>query len=90
MDDQEYARQLFAILTRPLDPDEPVDAHGTRADGIDRCDGFGTDVRVTALEAVPGQHGNQIDIAFELDLPDHLSQVPETGSLLLPVDAEWR
>jgi hypothetical protein len=41
---------------------------------------------------VPGDHGNQLDIAFVLDLP-YLPDdvvVPREGSLLLPVDAEWR
>ena len=42
MEDEEYARELFAILTRPLHPDDPVDAYGTGPDGIDRYDGFGT------------------------------------------------
>lgn len=90
MDDEDYARELFEILTRPLDPDEPVDNYGTGSDGIDRYDGFGTEVRVTSIDVVPGPYGAQIEVGFLLDLPPELADVPSSGSLLLPLDAEWR
>lgn len=89
IDDEEYARRLFDILTRPLDPDEPVDAYGTGADRIERYDGFGTDVRVTSVDVVPGPYGSQLDIGFVLDVPSGMD-VPAEGSVLLPLDAEWR
>lgn len=87
MDDVDYARQLYDILTAP--PDPKVSPGHLGDDWIDRSDGFGTDVKVTAIAVVPGDHGNQLDIAFVLDLPDDMD-VPREGSLLLPLDAEWR
>jgi hypothetical protein len=89
MDDAEHARRLQEILTRPLDPDEPVDAYGTGSDGIDRYDGFGTEVQVTSVAVVPGEHGPQVEVGFLLDVPD-LPDVPGAGSVLLPFAAEWR
>ena len=90
MEDEEYARRLFEILTRPLDPDETVDAYGTGADRIERYDGFGTDVRVTSVDVVPGPYGSQLDIGFVLDRDKLPDDVPAEGSLLLPLAAEWR
>ena len=97
MDDAAYVQELFDILTRPLDPDEPVDHYGTGRDGIDRYDGFGRDVRVTSARVtsarvVAGEHAPMLELGFVLDLPDDpaLAGVPETGSFRLPVDAEWR
>ncbi len=89
MDDEEYARRLFEILTTPLGSDDPVDAYGTGPDGIDRHDGFGTEVRVRSIDVVPGEHGTQLEIGFMIDVPDDLD-VPAEGSTLLPVAAEWR
>lgn len=89
MDDEEYARRLFEILSRPLDPDEPVDPYGTLTDRIDRSSGFGTDVRVASIDVVPGEHGNQIAVGFVLDVPAG-TDVPPEGTVLLPVAAEWR
>jgi hypothetical protein len=87
MDDEDYARQLHAILTAP--PDPGISPGHLGDDWIDRGDGFGTDVKVTAIAVVPGEHGNQLDISYVLDLPDDVV-VPREGSLLLPLDAEWR
>lgn len=87
MEDGAYARELLRILTRPVDPDL-LPGH-LDADWIDRHDGFGTDLRVTSIDVVPGEHGAQIDIGFVLDLPAG-SDLPDRGSLLLPVDREWR
>lgn len=87
MDDHEYARQLFEILTRPDDPAR-LPGH-LDADWIDREDGFGTVLQVRSITVVPGQYGSQIEVAFVLDLPDDVSG-PAEGSLLLPLDAEWR
>lgn len=89
MDDETYAHRLFEILTRPLDPDEPVDHYGMGEDWIDRYDGFGTDLRVTRIDVVPGEHGSQMDIGFVLEVPEGVD-VPAEGSLLLPLDEEWR
>jgi hypothetical protein len=89
MEDEAYARELFAILTRPLDPDEPVDSYGTGSDRIDRHGGFGTEVKVTSIDVVPGPYGAQIEIGFALEVPDGVD-VPAEGSFLLPVDREWR
>lgn len=87
MDDVACARQVYEILTAPPDPDIAPGHLGD--DWIDRSDGFGTEVKVTAVAVVPGSHGNQLDISFVLDLPDDVV-VPREGSLLLPFDAEWR
>lgn len=87
MDDVDYARQLYEILTAPPDPEVSPGYLGD--DWIDRGGGFGTDVKVTAIDVVPGEYGNQLDIAFALDLPDDVD-VPLEGCLLLPLDAEWR
>ncbi|HXH78358.1 hypothetical protein [Nocardioides sp.] len=87
MDDVDYARELYRILTTLPDPEVPPGHLGD--DWIDRCDGFGTEVKVTAIDVVPGEQGSQLDITFVLDLPDDLD-VPHEGSMLLPLDAEWR
>jgi hypothetical protein len=93
MDDEAYVQQLFEILTNPsptgIDPGDP---YGQADDGIDRYDGFGTDVRVTSARVVRGEHAPLMEIGFVLDLPadPDLAGVPETGSFLLAVDAEWR
>ncbi len=87
MNDVDYARRLQEILTAP--PGPTVTPGGLGDDWIDRCDGFGTDVKVTSIAVVPGRHGSQVDVAFVLDLPDGVT-APREGSLLLPLDAEWR
>lgn len=87
MDDHEYARQLLGILTRPADPDVPPRRRGD--DWIDRGDGFGTVVRVVSVNVVPGEHGSQIEVGFVLHLPEHVDG-PSDGTLLLPLDEEWR
>lgn len=92
MDDEDYARELFAILTRPPDPGLEPGRLGD--DFIDRHDGFGTGLRVTSVDVVPGEHGAQLEVGFVLDLAalglDHLDDVPARGSLRLPLDEEWR
>lgn len=87
MDDEEYARELFEILTRPPDPNIPTWELGP--DWIDRHSGFGTEVKVTSVDIVPGPYGAQIEVGFALDVPDGLD-VPPEGSFLLPLDREWR
>ena len=87
MDDVEFAAQLEKILTAPPGPEISTGSLGD--DWIDRCDGFGTDVKVRSIVVVPGDHGSQIEVAFVLDLPEDID-VPREGSLLLPLDAEWR
>ncbi len=59
-------------------------------DHIDRHDGFGTDVRVTSIEIVPGEHGAQIAVGFVLEMEDLDEDEPTEGSALLPFAAEWR
>lgn len=89
MDDEDYAQELFAILTRPLDPDEPRDAYGTGADGIDRHGGFGTEVVVTSVAAVPGPYGSRLEVGFRLEVPAG-EDVPAEGVFHLPLAREWR
>ncbi|CAM3678426.1 hypothetical protein [Nocardioides zeicaulis] len=89
MDDETYARELFAILTRPLDPDEPRDAYGTGADRIDRYGGFGTELVVTSVAAVPGPYGSRLEVGFRLEGPEG-HDLPRTGTFHLPLAAEWR
>jgi hypothetical protein len=60
--------------------------------GSTAMSGFGRDVRVTSATVVPGEHGAQVEIGYDLDLPDapELEGVPPEGSFRLPVAAEWR
>lgn len=90
MDDEEYARQLFDILTRPVD--ESVNQFAPGGDRIDREGGFGTEVRVTSVHVVTGEHGAELEVGFVMDVPDRpaFRDVPATGSVRLPADAEWR
>jgi hypothetical protein len=47
MEDDAYARELWAILTNPTPTGiEPDDPYGQADDGIDRYNGFGRDVWV--------------------------------------------
>lgn len=87
MDDEEYAGELFEILTAPPDPDLEPGQLGD--DWIDREDGFGTEVRVTAVDVLPGPYGAQVEVGFLLDLPPGVD-VPQQASVLLPLDEEWR
>lgn len=93
MEDEHYARRLFAILTNPhpagIDPEDP---YGLAEDGIDRYDGFGRDVWVESLEVVDGQYGAELVVEFGLALPTEpdLLEVPQHGAARLPVDAQWR
>lgn len=87
MEDQAYARELFAILTGPPDPSVPPG--GLQPDWIDRHSGFGTEIRVSSIDVVPGLHGVQIEVGFVLEVPEG-RDVPPEGSFLLPVDREWR
>ena len=93
MEDEAYARRLFAILTNPhptgIDPDDP---YGQADDGIDRYDGFGRDVWVASVEVADGEHGAELVVEFGLALPPDpdLQGVPERGTHRVPFDAEWR
>lgn len=93
MDDQSYARRLFAILANPhptgVDPEDP---YGQTDDGIDRHDGFGRDVWVESVKVVDGEHGAELEVEFGLapaSSPE-LGEVPPRGTLRLPMDTEWR
>ena len=74
MEDQAYARRLFAILTNPhptgIDPDDP---YGAADDGIDRYDGFGRDVWVASVEVVgdkvPASIGGPFNEGVTIDVP---------------------
>lgn len=87
MDDEEYARELFRILTAP--PETDLEPWHLGDDWIDRYDGFGTEVRVTSVEVVPGPYGAQVEVGFRLEVPQGLD-VPEVGSVRLPVEEGWR
>ena len=90
MDDEEYARQLFDILTRPVD--ESVNQFAPGGDRIDRDGGYGTEVRVTSVHVVTGEHGAELEVGYILDLPDRpeYRDVPREGTMRVPGDAEWR
>ena len=93
MEDEAYARRLFAMLTNPdptgIDPDDP---YGAADDGIDRYDGFGRDVWVESMEIAGGEHGAELVVEFGLALPPDpdLQGVPQRGTHRVPFDAEWR
>ncbi|WP_345148698.1 hypothetical protein [Arthrobacter ginkgonis] len=93
MEDDAYARRLFAILTNPhptgIDPDDP---YGQADDGLDRYDGFGRDVWVESVRVADGEFGAELHIEFGLALPSgpDWRGVPQSGTLRLPAAAEWR
>ena len=93
MEDEEYARALFAILTNPsptgLDPNDPY----CRADdGIDRCDGFGRDAWVEYIEVTDGEHGAELVVGFGMAVPPAPAWrgMPHRGSVRLTFDEQWR
>ena len=93
MDDETYVRELFDILTNPSPSGiNPADPYGQADDRIDRYDGFGRDLRVTAARVVPGEYGAMVEIGYELEIPDRpdLRGVPRHNAIRLPVSAEWR
>lgn len=94
MSDEEYVAQLQAILTNPAPTGiDPADPYGQADDGIDRYDGFGRDVRVVGLQVVDGQHCDELEVSFVLELPvgdPAWDGVPEQGATRVPFDAEWR
>jgi len=93
MEDDAYARRLFAILTNRhptgVDPEDP---YGQADDGIDRYDGFGRDVWVESVAVAHGEHGAELVVEFGLVLPSEpdLRGVPQGGTHRVPFDAEWR
>ena len=93
MEDDEYARKLFAILTNThptgIDPSDP---YGQADDGIDRYTGFGRDVWVTSVEVVDDEHGAELLVEFKLAVPSdpRWRSLPRRGTVRLPCDAEWR
>jgi hypothetical protein len=93
MEDEAYARELFAILTNPsptgIDPDDP---YGRADDGLDRHDGFGRDVWVESVDVTDGEHGAEIVVRFGLAVPpDPIWQgMSNRGSVHLPFDKRWR
>jgi len=94
MSDEAYAATLLAILTNPAPTGiDPADPYGQADDGIDRYDGFGRDVKVVGLQVVDGQHGDELEVTFVLELPagdPEWDGVPEQGATRVPFDAEWR
>jgi len=95
MEDEAYARRLFAILTNPHPTGiDPADPYGQADDGIDRYDGFGRDVWVesVAVAVAEGEHGSELLITFGLAVPSdpELLGVQQRGALRLAFDAEWR
>lgn len=93
MDDAEYVTTLLSILTNPTPTGiDPADPYGQADDGIDRYNGFGTDVWVTAVEITDGPHGDELRVSFALAVPDEPQWhgMQTRGSVQVPFDAEWR
>ena len=94
LSDEEYVATLLAILTNPAPTGiDPADPYRQANDGIDRYDGFGRDVRVSAVRVVDGPYGDELEVSFVLDLPagdPSWVGVPTGGSTRVPFDAEWR
>lgn len=93
MEDEPYARRLFAILTNPHPTGiDPADPYGQADDGIDRYDGFGRDVRVESVAVAEGEHGSELLVEFGLAVPSgpDLLGFQQRGTLRLAFDAEWR
>jgi hypothetical protein len=93
MEDEAYARRLFAILTNthPTGID-PADPYGQADDGIDRYDGFGRDVWVESVAVAEGEHGSELVVEFGVAAPSgpDLLGAQQRGTLRLAFDAEWR
>lgn len=64
---------------------------GDPADGIDRHDGFGSDVRIVGLSPVDDADFPELEVAFELELPRRrrFRNVPRTGTTRVLFGAEW-
>jgi hypothetical protein len=91
MDDTEYVASLLAILTNPDPPGvDPADPYRQSTDGIDRYDGFGTEVRVESITRVEGRYGEELEIAYALAVPPAETRVPARATVRVPFDAEWR
>jgi len=93
MKDEEYVRELLAILTNPRPTGiNPNDPYGQADDGIDRYNGFGRDVRVVSIDVVRGEHGLELEVAFGLAVPRDkaLRDMPDRGSVRVPFDRYWR
>ena len=91
MDDDEDVARLFAILTDPHPPGvDPDDPYRQSSDGVDRYNGFGTEVRVETITRVPGRNGEELEVGFVLEVPPGETRVPARGSVRVPVDGEWR
>ena len=93
MEDEAYARRLFAILTNPHPTGvDPADPYGQADDRIDRYDGFGRDVWVESVAVAKGEHGSELLITFGLAVSSdpELLGVQQRGALRLAFDAEWR
>ena len=80
MSDDAFVAGLQAIF----DADDP-------ADGIDRHDGFGADLRVVSLARVHDGDFPELEVVFELDLPRRLRfrKVARTGTTRVLFGEEW-
>jgi hypothetical protein len=93
MEDDAYARELWAILTNPTPTGiEPDDPYGQADDGIDPYNGFGRDVWVESLDVSDGEYGAEVVVAFRLVVPSDPAWrgLPDRGSVRLPFDRQWR
>ena len=91
MDDDEYVAGLLAILTNPEPPDiDPSDPYRQSSDGVDRYDGFGSELRVESLTRVDGPYGEELAVGYVLEVPPGETRVPARAETRVPFDAEWR
>ena len=91
MDDDEYVARLLAILTNPEPPDiDPSDPYRQSSDGIDRDDGFGSELRVESLARIDGPYGEELEVRYVLEVPAGETRVPARAETRVPFDAEWR
>ena len=91
MEDEAYARRLFAILTNPHPTGvDPADPYGQADDRFDRYDGFGRDIWVESVAVAKGEHGSELLITFGLAVSSdpELLGVQQRGALRLAFDAE--
>lgn len=89
MQDDDYAQQLFEILTADAPADDSLAPLRQR---IDRSTGFGRDQWVQSVEVVDGEHGAELRIVFGLRAPPdpQWRGLPQQGSVQVPLDEEWR
>jgi hypothetical protein len=91
-EDDAFVAGLLAILTNPEPTDIATDDPYRQAeDGIDRYNGFGTDVWVESLRVVEGEYGAELEVTIGLAVPSgERSQIPSRAVSRVLFERRWR